>query len=43
MGVVVKVTVVAEMTPAALRELGLVEGSPVYATVKATEIAVYPA
>jgi molybdate transport system ATP-binding protein len=37
------VPLVAEITPAALRELGLVEGSPVYATVKATEIAVYPA
>jgi molybdate transport system ATP-binding protein len=33
--------VVAEVTPAALDELGLGEGTPVWASVKATEIDVY--
>ena len=36
------VPVVAEVTPVAVRDLGLEEGSPVWASVKATEIAVYP-
>ena len=34
---------VAEITPAALRELGLTEGTPVWTAVKATEITVFPA
>ena len=34
---------VAEITPAALRELGLIEGTPVWTAVKATEITVFPA
>ena len=33
---------VAEVTPAAVSELGLREGDPVWATVKATEVATYP-
>lgn len=33
---------VAEVTPAAVTELGLGEGEPVWATVKATEITAYP-
>lgn len=33
---------VAEITPAALSELGLGEGAPVWASVKATEITVFP-
>jgi molybdate transport system ATP-binding protein len=37
------VPVVAEVTPAAAAELGLADGGPVWATVKATEVAVYPA
>ena len=37
------VPLVAEITPAALRELGLTEGTPVWTAVKATEITVYPA
>ncbi len=37
------VPVVAEITPGALADLGLAEGSPVWATVKATEVDVYPA
>ncbi len=36
------VPLVAEITPAALAELGLVDGSAVFAAVKATDIAVYP-
>ena len=38
-----EVALVAEVTPAAVAELGLVEGAPVWASVKATEVAVYPA
>lgn len=33
---------VAEITPAALADLGLREGDPVWASVKATEITTYP-
>jgi molybdate transport system ATP-binding protein len=35
--------VVAEVTPAALRELGLEEGGEVWLSFKATEVGVYPA
>ena len=35
--------VVAEITPAALQDLGLMEGSEVWVTIKATEVTVYPA
>lgn len=38
-----EVPLVAEVTPAAVAELGLVEGEPVWASVKATEVSVYPA
>jgi molybdate transport system ATP-binding protein len=34
--------VVAEVTPAAVRELGLAGGDPVWVAIKATEIEVYP-
>jgi molybdopterin-binding protein len=34
--------VAAEITPAAVEELALREGGPVWASVKATEVAVYP-
>ena len=34
---------VAEVTPAAVAELGLVEGTEVFTSVKATELSVYPA
>ncbi len=37
------VPIVAEVTPAAVAELRLGDGGPVWATVKATEVAVYPA
>jgi molybdate transport system ATP-binding protein len=37
------VPIVAEVTPAAASELHLADGGPVWATVKATEVAVYPA
>jgi molybdate transport system ATP-binding protein len=37
------VTIVAEVTPAALADLGLADGLEVWAAVKATEISVYPA
>jgi molybdate transport system ATP-binding protein len=37
------VPIVAEVTPAAASELGLADGGPVWATVKATEVTVYPA
>ena len=37
------VPVTAEVTPAAVTELGLTAGAPVWASVKATEITVYPA
>ena len=33
----------AEVTPAAVSELGLAEGSDVWVSVKATEVRVYPA
>jgi molybdate transport system ATP-binding protein len=35
--------VIAEITQAALSELGLVPGTPLWATVKATEVTAYPA
>ena len=34
---------IAEITPAALAELGLTEGEPVWTAVKATEVTVFPA
>jgi molybdate transport system ATP-binding protein len=37
------VPIVAEVTPAAASELGLADGGQVWATVKATEVTVYPA
>lgn len=37
------IPIVAEVTPAAVDELGLVEGGPVWVSIKATEITVYPA
>jgi molybdate transport system ATP-binding protein len=37
------VPIVAEVTPAAAAELDLADGGPVWASVKATEVAVYPA
>src|SRR5215218_9020449 len=37
------VPVVAEVTPAAASELRLADGGPVWASVKATEVTVYPA
>jgi len=36
------IAIVAEVTPAAVSELALAEGGEVWASVKATEIAVYP-
>ena len=36
-------SIVAEVTPAALRELGLDRGDQVWVAVKATEVSVYPA
>jgi molybdate transport system ATP-binding protein len=41
--VVGALTIVAEVTPAAVRELSLTEGTDVWAAVKATEIEVFPA
>jgi molybdate transport system ATP-binding protein len=38
-----QVPIVAEVTPAAVGELRLADGGPVWASVKATEITVYPA
>ena len=38
-----EVPLVAEVTPAAVAELGLVEGTEVFTSVKATELSVYPA
>jgi molybdate transport system ATP-binding protein len=38
-----EVPLVAEVTPAAVHDLGVVEGSSVWASAKATEISVYPA
>jgi molybdate transport system ATP-binding protein len=37
------VPIVAEVTPAAVSELRLADGGPVWASVKATEVTVYPA
>lgn len=37
------VSIVAEVTPSALADLGLADGGEVWAAVKATEISVYPA
>ena len=37
------VPLVAEVTPAAAAELRLADGGPVWATVKATEVSIYPA
>ena len=37
------VPLVAEVTPAAVAELGLFEGTEVFTSVKATELSVYPA
>ncbi|HEY5155277.1 MAG TPA: ABC transporter ATP-binding protein [Acidimicrobiales bacterium] len=37
------VPLVAEVTPAAVADLGLVEGTTVWATIKATDITTYPA
>jgi molybdate transport system ATP-binding protein len=36
-------SIVAEVTPAAVRELGLDRSDPIWISVKATEITVYPA
>jgi molybdate transport system ATP-binding protein len=36
------VDLVADVTPAAVAEMGLAEGSPVWASVKATEVTAYP-
>jgi molybdate transport system ATP-binding protein len=38
-----QVPIVAEVTPAAAAELRLADGGPVWASVKATEVTVYPA
>ena len=38
-----EIDLVAEVTPGAVAELGLVEGTDVWASVKATDIATYPA
>ena len=35
--------VLADVTPAAVAELGLAPGEPVWVSVKATEVQVYPA
>jgi molybdate transport system ATP-binding protein len=37
------VPLVAEVTPAAVAELGLVDSTEVFTSVKATELSVYPA
>jgi ABC-type molybdate transport system ATPase subunit len=37
------VPIIAEVTPAAASELHLADGGPIWATVKATEVHVYPA
>jgi len=42
-GVEGEMPIVAEVTPAAVRELDLAEGGEVWVSVKATEITVYPA
>jgi molybdate transport system ATP-binding protein len=36
------VPIVAEVTPAAIADLGLVAGGEVWVSVKATEVSVYP-
>jgi molybdate transport system ATP-binding protein len=36
------VPLIAEITPAAVRELGLVDGAPVWTAFKATDVSVYP-
>ena len=36
-------SLVAEVTPAAVSEVGLAEGSDVWVSIKATEVRVYPA
>jgi molybdopterin-binding protein len=36
------VAIVAEVTPAAVSDLGLADGSPVWLAVKATELEVFP-
>ena len=38
-----EVPLVAEVTPAAVAELGLFDGTEVFTSVKATELSVYPA
>src|SRR5439155_1090824 len=42
-GIEGEMPIVAEVTPAAVRELDLAEGGEVWVSVKATEITVYPA
>jgi len=42
-GVEGEMPIIAEVTPAAVSELGLAEGGEVWVSVKATEITVYPA
>ena len=42
-GVEGEMPIIAEVTPAAVRELDLAEGGEVWVSVKATEITVYPA
>lgn len=37
------ISLVAEVTPAAVAELNLVDGGPIWVAIKATEIVVYPA
>jgi molybdate transport system ATP-binding protein len=36
-------SLVAEVTPAAMADLGLAEGTEIWMSVKATEVTVYPA
>ena len=38
-----EVALVAEVTPAAVAELALAEGEVIWASLKATEVTVYPA
>jgi molybdate transport system ATP-binding protein len=35
--------IVAEVTPGAVADLHLADGGPIWVSVKATEVAVYPA
>ncbi len=37
------IPVVAEVTPAAVAELSLIEGEEIWVSIKATEVSVYPA